>query len=165
MTSSGGSLSSKIKARAQSWEKIWDETSYTQTSRLDIDVSLKDIPMGGLLKEWQAAIIDNMKSSLAASIPEVSNLLDDAMESSVWSWTNGTRDIIDTGQLKNSLQIKMNGFGLIISYSLPYAAIVHYGGITRNGFVYPARPWAQSVLLGEGPVPQADWAAILSKGA
>ena len=158
---SNGGLQSQIQARFNKFTTAWDNADYTATSNLGIDISFKDIPLGGILTEWKKEIIKRMTTNLTMSIPDVRELLDNAMESPVWQWTTDTRDIIDTGRLRDSLQIKMNGFGLLVSYNTPYAAIVHYGGVKRNGGIYPARPWAESVLLGNGPVPQANWAAVL----
>ena len=156
-----GGLQSKIQARMVEFTTIWDDAYSTYTSTLGINVSLKGMPFGGMLDQWNEEILKRMTTNLSMSIPEVAQLLNNAMESPVWQWTTDTRDIIDTGRLRDSLQIKMNGFGLIVSYNTPYAGIVHYGGIKKNGGIYPARPWAEAVLLGNGPVPQADWAAIL----
>ncbi len=155
-------LSSQIQTRFDKFSTIWDNADYTATSSLGIEVSMKSFPLGDVLTEWKEEIIKRMTTNLTMSIPDVKELLDNAMESPVWQWTTDTRDIIDTGRLKDSLHIQMNGFGLLISYNTPYAAIVHYGGVTRGGGIYPARPWAESVLLGNGPVPQANWDTILS---
>jgi phage gpG-like protein len=155
------SLKGKIEARAKGFQRIWDATTATQTSYLGIDVSLKDIDLGGIPDQWQKDVIARMEKNLQESTGTVKDMLDQAMTSAVWEWTDGTRDIVDTGALKSSLTIRMNGFGLVVSYSMPYAAIVHYGGVTRNGFIYPARPWAESVLLGGGPISQINWANVL----
>ena len=155
------SLKGQIQARAKQWERIWSTAEAKQTSRLGIDVSLKDISFAGIPEQWQKQIIDRMKNNLSAEQGTVREMLDQAMEANVWTWISDTRNIIDTAALKESLTIRMNGFGLIVSYSMPYAAIVHYGGIMKNGQVYPARPWAESVLLGGGPVSQINWVKVL----
>ena len=159
--SNTGGLQSKIQARMGQFSTAWNEADNTYTSTLGIGISLKGMPFGGMLDLWKEQILERMTTNLSMSIPEVAQLLNSAMESPVWQWTTDTRDIIDTGRLRDSLQIRMNGFGLIVSYSTPYAGIVHYGGVKRNGGIYPARPWAEAVLIGNGPVPQANWAAIL----
>jgi phage gpG-like protein len=90
--------------------------------------------------------------------------LDKAMLSSAWSSGN---DIVDTGELKNSLTIITTAGGISLNYSAPYAALVHYGGyITPYGNqklekVYIAgRPWVDSVIKGGGPVPRFNFEDI-----
>lgn len=88
--------------------------------------------------------------------------LDRAMEASVWSWSDGsTRDIIDTGKLQESGRCVYdpNTNQIIVAYNTDYAEIVHYGGVIQSplnpdvDIVFPARPWVESVILGNGPVP------------
>ena len=86
---------------------------------------------------------------------------------SQWAWTNGARDIVDTGKLKGSLEIKTNfsqtKVGFQIAYNTPYAAFVHYGGMIKPygnknaaDVVIPARPWVQAVFEGSHGQPQYD---------
>ena len=67
-------------------------------------------------------------------------------------------DAIDTGRLKNSLEIRekfsQTKVGFSIIYKTPYAAFVHYGGVIRYPYgnrsaasvVIPARPWVERAL-------------------
>lgn len=98
---------------------------------------------------------------------EANRLLPMAMRNSAWGFTGGRRDIVDTGVLMQSMDVKMTSAGLQISYSEPYAALVHYGGYiqpygNRNAeLVYlPGRPWVDAVLTGNGPVESIDYDAI-----
>lgn len=82
--------------------------------------------------------------------------LDAAMASSLWGEMG---DIIDSGDLRDSLQVTVEGNSIQISYDSPYANLVHYGGyIAPYGNksiekVYiPARPWVEAVFVGNGPV-------------
>jgi phage gpG-like protein len=93
--------------------------------------------------------------------------LDAALRSSVWSWNDGTRDIVDTGQLLASRSITVSGNTIVIDYKVPYFGIIHFGGYImpygndKAKKVYiPARPWVTSVVEGGGPVPQFDFAAV-----
>lgn len=87
--------------------------------------------------------------------------LDDAMSANVWQWTSDTRDIIDTGALRESGRVSYNSSSQNISiiYGEAYAAIVHYGGYVKSGYnsdvqiYYPARPWIQAVLKGTNAIP------------
>lgn len=92
--------------------------------------------------------------------------LDDAMAASVWQAIGGTGDIVDSGALRNSLEVSATQGKITIRYEEDYAALVHYGGyITPYGNpsiekVYiPPRPWVQSVLQGGGPVAPVDFPA------
>lgn len=95
--------------------------------------------------------------------------LDENMEANVWSWTDDTRDIIDTGALRDSGRVYVDGDDIVITYSEEYAALVHFGGYIKSGFnpevqiVYPARPWVQATLTGDGPVPGFDFDGALRR--
>lgn len=100
-------------------------------------------------------------------VPALRRALNEAMDNNIWSWSGGARDIVDTGQLRNSLNIQTSNAGFEIYYGAPYAALVHYGGyvqpygnINISKVYIPARPWADSVLIGGGPVPVFDWQSI-----
>ena len=94
----------------------------------------------------------------------LASALDAAISSPVWSWEDGSRDIVDSGELKNSLNITWNGMRAIIRYDVPYAMLVHEGGYIQpygnpnaERVYLPGRPWIRSTLLGGGPVPQFEW--------
>lgn len=105
-----------------------------------------------------------MKNANQLIANRIGGALDDAMESSIW----GTgKNIIDTGQLKNSLVMTATAGGITIKYTAPYAAIVHYGGYivpynnARLSKIYiPPRPWVDSVVKGGGPVPAFDFESV-----
>lgn len=66
-----------------------------------------------------------------------------AISSPDWPWSDGgTRDIVDTGQLRSSQQLVFKGpFEAVISWNVNYAAPVHEGATFKNGTTIPARPW------------------------
>jgi len=120
-----------------------------------------DVVNEGELIAAAEAEIKRMTSSLAA---ELSKALEDALKASVWSWTGGTRDIYDTGELARSGSVTATGDGITVVYSAPYANIVHNGGYIypygnkgARPIYLPPRPWVTSVLYGGGPVPQFDF--------
>jgi len=94
--------------------------------------------------------------------------LDEAMNANVWQWISDTRDIIDTGALRESGRVSYNRSSQNISiiYGEEYAAIVHYGGYVKSGYnsdvqiYYPARPWIQAVLTGTNGIAMFPFAAI-----
>ena len=94
---------------------------------------------------------------------EIAKALDAALKAS-WSWTSGSRDIYDTGALARSGKVVANSNGIEVTYSAPYANIVHNGGYIQpygnpnaRPVYMPPRPWVSSVLYGEGPYPQFDF--------
>ena len=122
---------------------------------VDFDSHMDDIRRIALTK--LAIALPKVESSLAAA-------LDAAMSASSWKWNTGSRDIIDTGALKNSLKIDWNGMRAIVRYDEPYAALIHeggyihpYGNKNASPVYLPGRPWVRSVLVGGGPVPEFDW--------
>lgn len=95
---------------------------------------------------------------------ELSMRLDESISASVWSWEGGSRDIVDSGALKESKMVTVANDRIEVSYDQPYAALVHYGGYiypygNKNAQkVYlPGRPWIGSLLTGNGPIPKFDF--------
>ena len=95
--------------------------------------------------------------------------------SSQWAWTNGARDIVDTGKLKSSLKIITNfaqtKVSFQVQYNTPYAAFVHYGGMIKPygnknaaDVLIPARPWVQAVFEGSHGQPKFDMRTPFDKG-
>ena len=95
--------------------------------------------------------------------------------SSQWSWINGSRDIIDTGKLKSSLQLKtifsQTKVGFQIAYNTPYAAFVHYGGVIKPygnqnaaDVLIPGRPWVQAIFEGSHGQPKFDLQTPFDQG-
>ena len=108
-----------------------------------------------------------LKQKVVEATGNITGPLTEALNAAMaapWGWSQGARDIIDTGELRNSLQITISNGRVVINYDTPYAGLVHYGGyITPYGNasiekVYlPGRPWVKSTLEGGGPVPQFDF--------
>ena len=84
----------------------------------------------------------------------VSQSLRSALDASITSF-----QAIDTGRLKNSLEIRekfsQTKVGFSIIYKTPYAAFVHYGGVIQPygnknaaAVTIPGRPWVQKALEG-----------------
>lgn len=95
--------------------------------------------------------------------------LGEAMESNVWKWDYGDGDIVDTGALRDSLELQVVENSILISYNQEYAGIVHFGGYIHpygnpNVQIFmPGRPWIQSVLQGGGPVNRFDFTLAYAK--
>lgn len=107
-------------------------------------------------KEFPKAFKKSHAKTMELLAEDLKAALDAAMESDTWEWTNDTRDIIDTGALKNSGSVRYVPATetLAISYGEEYAAIVHFGGYVTSGYnpsiqiFYPARPWVTAVIEG-----------------
>ena len=80
---------------------------------------------------------------------------------------SGVRNIFDTGTLASSLSLKtefkQTKSVLNISYSAPYAALVHEGGVIvpygdpKNAAVtLPGRPWISATLNGTNGIPKYE---------
>lgn len=86
----------------------------------------------------------------------IGDTLHEALSSKVWDVPSGLGDIIDSGELYRSQRIEWDEHTINISYDVPYAGLVHYGGYIAPygrrelGMVYiPARPWIAEVLFNE----------------
>lgn len=86
----------------------------------------------------------------------IGNTLHEALSAKVWDVPSGLGDIIDSGELYRSQVIEWDERTIDISYDVPYAALVHYGGYIAPygrrdlGMVYiPPRPWITEVLFNE----------------
>ena len=111
--------------------------------------------------------IDALMDQLAK---EVEVALTSALRSSVWSWKGGSRDIYDTGNLAGSASVEATSDSISVSYSAPYANIVHnggyiqpYGNASARPVYLPARPWVTSVLYGGGPIEPFDFDGFLAR--
>lgn len=78
----------------------------------------------------------------------------EAIASDRWEWPRETlrqnkdlvgspRDIVDTGELYDSLVISRTSNAADYTWEADYAAIVHDGATTKNGTELPARPWTK----------------------
>ena len=63
--------------------------------------------------------------------------------------------LVDTGALRDSLDVILEKNGLVISYNVPYANLMHYGGYIQpygnpnaQPVYLPGRPWVEDALNG-----------------
>lgn len=128
-----------------------------------------------IMRALEESVEDDLEAMLDKAFAGVARdlkaALDKAMESPVWRWSGGgSRDIVDTGSLKDSGLVKIDRNGVSVSYSSPYAGIVHdggyiqpYGNPNARPVYYPKRPWIRATLLGGGPTPQFDFSASVMR--
>lgn len=129
-------------------------------------------------KKMQAAVKRALSRGAQKGSSYVEKDLRIALDNSIgsnWPWTNGSRDIVDTGRLMNSLQIKttfsQTKVGFQVIYRTPYAAFVHYGGMMKPygnknaaDVLIPGRPWVQAVFEGTHGQPKFDIAKPFNRG-
>jgi hypothetical protein len=128
-------------------------------------------PYGPQKAAAKGAISKGMSGSRTIIKSTLSEALHKALEGSYWNWPRETlrqngrvvstpRNIVDTGKLKKSQKVatsyKGGTLNVGITYSAPYAKLVHYGGYIRpygnndaRLAAYPQRPWVHGVLRGE----------------
>jgi hypothetical protein len=153
----------KVQTAGVGTRKQIRSTTMASIPGFDFSVKLSGVDAADLLQGIEEGI-ENASMIVAEKLSEA---LDNAMESAVWNWNGGARDIIDTGELRDSKSVKVQGNRIEISYNVPYAGLVHYGGYilpygnqSAQKVYLPARPWVDSVILGRGPIPQFDFEAI-----
>ena len=117
-----------------------------------------------------AALIKGVQASAGRIESYLPVVLNNAMEANVWDWPrptlrqNGTmagttRDIVDSGELRDSLKVSTKFLKtkttFNITYSAPYAKLVHdggyilpYGQAGRETKYLPPRPWIAAALEG-----------------
>jgi hypothetical protein len=116
---------------------------------------------------------------------EVERRLERSISSSTWSWPNTTartngstvstpRNIVDTGSLLSAqvttLRISKNKFTIKMTNTVPYARLVHYGGVVRpygnnnaDSVLIPARPWVMAVFEGTYGQERLDVLSFMAK--
>lgn len=126
--------------------------------KLNFNLELKKFPDRQILSAFKEGVNDATRRVVI----DLKAALDEAMRSNTWRVPSGTGDIIDSGALLESGEVRAGPDGVEISYSAPYAALVHYGGYifpygNQSTRVYlPPRPWVDAVLRGDGPVKGFD---------
>jgi len=71
------------------------------------------------------------------------------MNSPEWAYPTNPkiRDIVDTGNLRDSARLRMlPGGGFDITWAADYATEVHEGGTSPEGVRFPGRPWTRDPL-------------------
>lgn len=124
-------------------------------------------PKGEVGKKFKSRFVGSFQKATLKGEAQISYWLDEAMQESTWNWPGTTfrqngevvsspRNIVDTGELINSKKLSTR-FGVtqasyLLTYTAPYAALVHWGGyISPYGRAgdqtyIPGRPWAQLIF-------------------
>ena len=166
MSATARSIAKGLKSLAADF-KAMDKAKGTMSAKIKMSVNSNVNKFIKYANKFPDASRLALKDALKIVANDLHATLDEAMESKVWAWTQGTRDIIDTGALRDSGKVVVENFDIVISYGEEYAAIVHFSGYVKSGgetgtdIYYPARPWVTATLEGGGPVPKFDFIAEL----
>jgi len=156
-------LKDEIKKIKVKIKKISEEKYELDLGKIVINFSLEENNLDAFINQLPKQLKQAHDQTLDEIALQLQEALDMSIQSPVWDWQGDTRDIVDTGKLKDSLVVSVANGDISISYGEDYAAIVHYGGYFNpygNPEVkqyYPGRPWIDSVLYGQGPVDQFDF--------
>lgn len=138
---------------------------FLELGNLPSSITLKlrgNLELRGAVRSNRASVLVDpvvFDEALSITANDLDKAIRDAMSRSEWDLRNGSSgDIIDTGTLRDGMEVSIGGNGVInIVNDVPYAALVHYGGYIvpygsqRAKRVYlPARPWVRAVLDGFG---------------
>lgn len=75
------------------------------------------------------------------------------------------RDIVDTGRLRDSQRYTVSPEGVAtFTWSTPYAAQVHEGGVTTEGVRFPGRPWTRDPIAELPEIFGEELGEALSRG-
>lgn len=94
--------------------------------------------------------------SFEATVEAFAEQCQTEIESDKWEWPRTThrqngevvtspRNIVDTGRLRDSQRIEIEGDSAVVEWAADYALKVHEG-IVENGFLKPGRPWTETAL-------------------
>lgn len=145
--------------------------SARQVSRFGAETKIKAGTKLKITKDPQKEILSALENTRilfeSNVVTDLIAALDVAITANIWQTIGGTDDIIDSGALRNSLEVTAAQGRITIEYGEVYAALVHYGGyIAPYGnpniekIYIPPRPWVESVLRGGGPVDAIDFPRI-----
>ena len=158
----GGNKIAKYVEKVKSLDKKKIEKKLRfQAGAGGVGVSVKTTESGNVdLKGDLQRAHEEAVRSLAGPISEYLQ----AMMSAGWGWSDGARDIVDTGELMNSGQVTVSGDNIVIQYSADYANLIHYGGYIQpygnlniEKVYIPGRPWISATFgLAQGPLPPFD---------
>ena len=119
-----------------------------------IEIQMPKVDGKADTKKMQLAINKALSKGAQKGATYIQKSLKTALDTSITKF-----EAIDTGKLKNSLEIRakfsQTKVGFSIIYKTPYAAFVHYGGVMRPygnpnaaTVTIPGRPWISTALEG-----------------
>ena len=152
-----------------------------QEAKASVETQSATVTYGSPLSEFQIAPVSTKSPGFDAEMREaidwaneraenvIREFLDGAMLANAWGWRDGSRDIVDTGELRDSLKFERSADGVSFFYTAPYAALVHnggyiqpYGNANLDAVYVPGRPWVDAVMQGGGPVPSVNLDVLFS---
>ena len=100
-------------------------------------------------KSLSATITDGHKAALQDLADWLGPRFVEEIEATKWAYNTPpeVRDIVDTGKLRDSMEITVTSDGIEAEWKVPYATQVHEGGVsTRTREPFPGRPWTEAPL-------------------
>jgi hypothetical protein len=101
-----------------------------------------NIPLTRLIAEGEKAALQDLADWIGPRFVE-------EIEAVKWDFDTPpeVRDIVDTGKLRDSMEITVTENGLTAEWDVPYATQVHEGGVsTRTRKPFRGRPWTEAPL-------------------
>lgn len=95
------------------------------------------------------ALQEAVKAAMKKTGARLSTRFSEEFDSEEWKYPTPprVRDIVDTGRLRDSQQLRTTPEGkLEFTWTAPYAAQVHEGGVTTDGTRFPGRPWTRDPI-------------------
>ena len=104
-----------------------------------------------------AAIAEAITKATNATVMVLDIELRKAITDPIWDWPRGQspRDIVDTGELRNSQAMtRIGNRRAKYVWSARHSTIVRNGAVLRNGTVIPARKWDE-LAINRAKLPEA----------
>lgn len=166
---SSDNLTKIIDQIIKSQEEVQKLDGQTDVLSSEFPVPRFDIKVTKVTSQADFARIMDKVNDLAIQYirDDIKTALDAAMAANIWG---DGEDIIDTGELMDSLQITISGNKVTMDYGADYAALVHYGGYVApygnksiDKVYIPGRPWVDAVMQGYSGIEPVDLVAAYSK--
>lgn len=96
-----------------------------------------------------AALKAAMKQAMVKTTARLDTRFREEFDSVEWKYPTEpkVRDIVDSGRLRDSQRFDISPEGVAtFTWSTPYAAQVHEGGVTTDGVRFPGRPWTRDPI-------------------
>lgn len=147
-------LQARISALKSGIPKLKEELTFKIPSAVPLKIVVDTVEVQQLIdKIRNLNISDKLLRKLEGVVDAA---LTDAISTAQWKAYDGTTvDIVDTGALRDSQKVQVQGNSLVITYDVPYANLVHFGGYVipyGNSFAdrvfIPARPWTSIITDG-----------------
>lgn len=81
----------------------------------------------------------------------LSNGFRESIDNNIWQWSDGdTRDIVDTGQFRDTQSLTVSGYSAQFYWPVPYAEVIYFGRSDVDYYI--PRNWIKYTLLSAYPL-------------